>query len=243
MFDLSPKPTLSLDSVEIITLVLACDPAVVAANTPEGLELYKETSDIEAIVVPEEATTFEVAVIPEGSREHSWAERQAGKAPMYGQLLQAKLFEQLEGLKDDERMMRYAELYDDMEPKQQFAIDKVKERIDRLHKAVVRASLKSISAAPDVVPIDDRAGGGLQLYPSAVIDIFAERYPLAISELAGHIARKSSPDVGKALSDTPSGETDSATTAGDAPSASLTPPSGPREDIAGDPWESELEES
>lgn len=241
MFDLTPQPMLSLNTLTSVVLALACDPAIKEANNTPTLALYKESSNVEVLTVPEEATLFEVVPVPQGSPEHAWVERQAGRAPMYGQMLQAKLFEQLDGIEGDERTLEWARLYDELDEKQQIAIDKVQARLERLNKALVRASLRSISAAPDVGTVDDRVAGGLRLYPSAVIDLLAERYPMAIPELAAHITNLSSPDLGKS-SGTPSGERAS-TSGGDARSAEAIPPSGLSEAVAEDSWAPESAQS
>lgn len=50
-------------TASVTELVLACDPDVEAANSPEALKLYRESGDQSCIKIPDSATRFEVRAL------------------------------------------------------------------------------------------------------------------------------------------------------------------------------------
>lgn len=169
----------SPDAAQPVSVVLACDPSLQAANDAEALDAYLSTGDVDGVVVPESATRF--AVKPLTDAELSACKREAGRPSVLGERLLSEVRES-----DDPALA--AEMLSDVE----FA---AVQRHAAWNDAFRAATLKR-----GVVGIDGRGDCDLDTITSPTLRAAVKM------ELHLHILRLSTLGAeGKARSESPSG--------------------------------------
>lgn len=201
------------DQVEI---VVACDPAVRAANPigadgADPLERYAETLDLDSIVVPPDATRITLRVLRE--RDFNLGPKRAGRLPLRGQMLALRRDRSMRGLArtstasiDDlvDASVAFVEGLSDADYE---ALTAFEAWTARTHVEAARLGVVSISDWPDLAP----SGAG---YPIEDVLEDVERAGISPATFAEQIAHAVGGlcTLGKALrrsSTSPSGDTTS----------------------------------
>lgn len=126
-------PILDAAGAPEIVLPLACDPAVIAANTPEDLSAFVSDGDSTRLTVPDGATLVTIRALD--AAELGAAERAAGRRSHLGQVLMSK------APKDDEAKARWLDGLSDADLK---AVEEHKEWRGRVDAAVAEAGVVSV---------------------------------------------------------------------------------------------------
>lgn len=149
------------------TVYLPCDEALASANDAETLTAYMASGDASALVIPDDATRVVVRTLSPSERAHAHVHAAAESGTL-------GIFD---GRPDTERALTDAERAS------------LVEQAGAHNLRVCELAVESVSAMPDV---EAAQVGPRRLYPR---DALLRLEPLALREIAEHVARMSEPSA------------------------------------------------